>query len=78
MLHLFPELTLIRQDIIAGWEWVPVEGLSSVFCWEEKRVEDDGEVVDGHPQITINQEDLFLSLGHPSPKSSWMNLEVPA
>lgn len=69
MLHLFPELTLIKQDIIAGWEWVPVEGLSSVIFWEEKRVEDAVEVVNGHPQMTINQEALCLPLGYLSLKS---------
>ena len=55
-----------------------MEGLSSVICWEEKRVEDEIEVVNGHPQMTINQEVLFLPLGHLSSKSPWINLGVPA
>lgn len=51
MLHLLPELTLIEQDTIAGAGTGISEGLSSVICWGEERVEDEAEIVSGQPQM---------------------------
>lgn len=52
--------------------------LSSVMCCGEERVDDEVEMANGRPKMTVNQEALLPPLGHLSPNNPWMNLGVSA
>lgn len=77
-LYLLPALPLVKQDTIAGQKQASMADLSSVMCCGEERVDDEVEMANGHPKMTINQEASLPPLGHLSPNNSWMNLGVSA
>lgn len=75
---MLPELTLIKLDTMAGWKQASEADLSSVTCCGEERVDDEVEVANGQPRMTINQEAPLPPLEHLSPNNSWINLGLLA